>query len=126
MIINQFVDTTPMSGADNVKTEVKARNGKYQVYVMLMLPHDRIHKYRELEQEQRNRDLLEESYQRLMKKLAERREQRIEDEKRRQERLEKLTQANNQTPQPADAQTAPASGTVTNTPDTSTPKGARQ
>lgn len=94
MVINQFVDATPMSGADNVKTEVKARNGKYQVYVMLMLPHDRIHKYMELQQEQRNRDMLEESYQRLMKKLAERREQRIEDEKRRQERLERLAQAN--------------------------------
>ncbi|RME59367.1 hypothetical protein D6779_04495 [Candidatus Parcubacteria bacterium] len=73
-IINQFVDSTPLAGADTDDTKIYTDKGKYRVYVKLKMPLDRVQQMIEQEDAQTNRQRLEEAYQRLMDKLDKRAE----------------------------------------------------
>lgn len=73
-IINQFVDSTPLAGADTEDTKIYTDKGKYRVYVKLKMPLERVQHMIEQEDTQTNRQRLEEAYQRLMEKLDKRAE----------------------------------------------------
>ncbi|NCN44767.1 MAG: hypothetical protein GW898_10700 [Thiomicrospira sp.] len=68
-IINNFVDSVDLTGTEVVAQELKPINGEFHSYTLVKMPFAKFNKLLDKDTSQQDRQTLEDSYQRLLKRV---------------------------------------------------------